>query len=71
MPRHSYKLLFFVRPNLDQKIDSTNRGVPKDLGVIADCMKEWEGKIAEELGLTDTDVAVIKTKFPHQLNLQT
>ena len=56
---------------MDQKIDSTNRGVPKDLGVVADCMKEWEGKIAEELSLTDTDVAVIKTKFPCQLNLQT
>ena len=56
--------------SLDKVIDSDNDGVPKHLGQIADSMAEWEGKIAEELGLTEADVADIKTRCPSRLKLQ-
>ena len=52
-------------------IDSENDGVPKHLGKIADCIYEWEGKIAAELMLTNADVASIKAKYPNNLRLQT
>ena len=51
-------------------LDCENKGVPKHLGQIADSMSEWEGSIAEELGLTSANVACIKTKYPNALNLQ-
>jgi hypothetical protein len=34
-------------------------------------MSEWEGPIAEQLGLTTADVAVIKVKYQSELQLQT
>ena len=34
-------------------------------------MHEWEGPIAEALGLTPADVANIKAKHPMELKLQT
>ena len=46
-------------------------GVPKHLGQIADIMYEWEGPVAEQLGLTQADVAAIKTKYPNELRLRT
>ena len=52
-------------------IDSENNGVSKHLGQIADAMYEWEGRIADELGLSVVDVAKIKMKYPSDLNLQT
>ena len=54
-------------------LDSENggSGVPRHLGQIADKMCEWEGSIAEELGLIPADVAAINTKHPGKLNLQT
>ena len=52
-------------------LDSKHGGVSKHLGQIADAMYEWEGSIAEQLGLTRTDVAAIKTEHPHKLRLQT
>ena len=55
---------------LDKEIDFCNEGVPKHLGQIADSLSEWEGPIAEELGLTTADVANIKTKYPSNLKLQ-
>ena len=51
-------------------IDSGNNGVHKHLGQIADSMAEWEGKIADELELTEVDVAGIKTQYPSKLKLQ-
>ena len=55
---------------LDQVIDFGNKSA-KHLGQIADAMTEWEGKIAEELQLSEADVAAIKTKHPMDLKLQT
>jgi hypothetical protein len=59
------------RQKLDQVLDFENDGVSKHLGQIADTMYEWEGPIAERLGLTRADVAAIKTKHPGKLKLQT
>ena len=56
---------------LDQVVDYSSGGVPKHLGKIADSMSEWEGSIAEQLGLTPAEVAAIKTKHPSELSLQT
>ena len=55
----------------DQVLDSENGGVSKHLGEIADSMYEWEGPVAEQLGLTPADVAAIKTEHPNKLRLQT
>ena len=43
----------------------------KHVGQIADKMYEWEGKIADELELTQFDVKAITTKHPKELELQT
>ena len=51
-------------------LDSLNDGVSKHLGLIADEMTQWEGRIAEELGLTYAEVAVIKAAHPYRLDLQ-
>ena len=55
----------------NEEIDISHGGVSKHLGQIADAMHEWEGPIAEELGLTRADIAAIKTKYPNELKLQT
>ena len=66
-----YKIYFSKdTQHLDKEIDFCNKGVPKHLGRIADSMEEWEGRIAEELGLTKADVANIKMKYPSNLKLQ-
>ena len=49
---------------LDKEIGSNHRGQ------IAELMAEWEGRIADELNLTDTDVAGIKHQYPRELKLQ-
>ena len=51
-------------------IDACNNGVPKHLGLIADSMAEWEGRISNELQLTPADVAEILTQHPNKLKLQ-
>ena len=51
---------------LDQVLEN-----PLHLGKIADSMYEWEGSVAEHLGLTQVDVAAIKMKHPSELKLQT
>ena len=53
---------------LDQMIDSGHGGVLKHLGQIADVMYEWEGAVANSLGLRQTDVAEIKEI--HKIQLQ-
>ncbi len=55
---------------LDQEIDYENGDVPLHLGRIADSMYEWEGKVAECLGLTQVDVKAIKAENPGKLELQ-
>ena len=52
-------------------MDFENKDVPLHLGKIADSMYEWEGPVAEQLGLTQVDVAAIKMKHPGELRLQT
>ena len=56
---------------LDQVLDFENDGVSKHLGQIADSMYEWEGPVAEQLGLTPAEIAAIKLKYPSELGLQT
>ena len=63
--------LCYNRQKLDQILDFKSGGVSTHLGQIADVMYEWEGPIAEQLGLTRADVAAIKTKHPLELKLQT
>ena len=56
---------------LDQVLDFENDGVSKHLGQIAESMYEWEGPVAEQLGLTPADIAAIKKEHPDKLKLQT
>ena len=56
---------------LDKMLDFDHDGVQRDLGEIADAMDEWEGKIAEELRLTNVETQRIKDKHPRRLDLQT
>ena len=65
-----FTLYSFLRQKLDQVLDFGNGGVPKDLGKIAECMCEWQGRIADNLGLTSADVAAITTKHPSDLRQQ-
>ena len=55
---------------LDQVIDGGHDGVSKHLGQIADSMREWEGAVAESLGLYPADVEGIKKENPGKLHLQ-
>ena len=55
---------------LNKKVDSDSGEVYKHLGEIADSMVEWEGKIAEGLGLTDPEVEAIKYQWPSNIVLQ-
>ena len=55
---------------LEDVLDSKSNSVSKHLGEIADSMYEWEGAVAENLGLAPADIASIKTKFPKEINLQ-
>ena len=52
-------------------LDFENGGASKHLGEIADSMYEWEGPVAEQLGLTPAEIAAIKLKYPCELGLQT
>ena len=56
---------------LGMKPLSTAEVQPRHLGRIAESMTKWEGQIADQLKLTEGDVAVIRTKYPRELNLQT
>ena len=62
---------YSCREKLNQVLDFENDEVSKHLGQIADSMHEWEGPIAEHLGLTRADVAAINKKYPGELKLQT
>lgn len=54
-----------------QELDFSTGGVSIHLGLIADSMYEWEGSVAEQLNLTQSDIAAIKKKHPNDLHLQT
>ena len=56
--------------SLDKVIDSDTGGVLKHIGQIANSMAEWEGRIAEELELTEADIADIKMQYPSKLKQQ-
>ena len=58
-------------PHLNEVLDFGHGGVPTHLGMIAKAMYEWEGPVADSLGLTSADVAAIKTMYPGELLLQT
>ena len=47
---------------LSQPLDFETPGVPKHLGLIAEYLGEWDGRIADEMGLTTADVANIDKK---------
>ena len=66
---HVYDIVF-LGEMLNQIIDFNNDGVSKHLGQIADSMTEWEGQIAEQLGLKPADIAGIRARHPTELNLQ-
>ena len=51
-------------------IDADGHGVLKHLGKIGDSMTEWEGRISDELKLTQADIASIHTKHPGNQKLQ-
>ena len=70
LPTGYYRYFSRDVPYLDKEIDFCYKGVPKHLGRIADSMAEWQGPIADELGLTEADVASITTKHPSNLKLQ-
>ena len=55
---------------LNEVLDSENSGVPKDIGKIAEFVYEWEGRVADELGLTKFDVNNIKLLHKDRLDLQ-
>lgn len=59
-----------VMDRLIQVLDFESGGVPKHLGKIADFVYEWEGKVADELELTKTDVNSIKLLHKDRLDLQ-
>ena len=63
------------RWKVDREIDFENRDirgrtVPLHLGRIASDMTDWEGSIADNLGLTATDKADIMDKFNRKPSLQ-
>ena len=55
---------------IDYKHEQRGQLIPKDLGRIADGMKEWKGAVADALGLTDADVANIEGNHQSKLGLQ-
>ena len=64
-----------IRWKLDQEIDFENRNIsgqmiPKHLGGIADSMTEWEGTVADCLGLSLPDRHDIKENNPNKPKLQ-
>ena len=64
-------MLCMLVNRFDQVLDFENNGIEVHLGKIADSMYEWEGPVAEQLGLTPVDVAAIKDEHPGKLTLKT
>ena len=51
-----------VSDKLSQALDFESGDIQKHLGQIADSMGEWEGRVLDELGLSEADVADINLK---------
>ena len=64
-------LLFYAYYDLGGRPIKNAEVQYRHIGQIAELMVEWEGLIADELKLTPSDVANIKTQYPQRLNLQT
>jgi hypothetical protein len=62
--------LKYPKTTLDQVLDYDSGGVSKHLGQIADSMGEWEGPVAEQLGLNPADITAIKTENHLNFKLQ-
>jgi hypothetical protein len=63
------------RWKLDREIDFEHRDdrgqlIPRHLGKIAESMTDWEGAIADHLGLSEADRSDIRDKNPRQPKLQ-
>ena len=63
------------RWKLDREIDFEHRDergqlIPRHLGKMAESMTDWEGAIADHLGLSEVDKGDIRDKNPRQLELQ-
>ena len=64
-----------IRRKLDQEIDFDHRNprgkmIPEDLGRISESMAEWDGAVADCLGLTDTERRDIRDGYPNNPNQQ-
>ena len=60
---------------LDREIDFEHRDergqlIPRHLGKMAESMTDWEGAIADHLGLSEPDRSDIRDKNPRQPELQ-
>ena len=63
------------RWKLDREIDFEHRDergqlIPRHLGKMAESMTDWEGAIADHLGLSDAVRSDIRDKNPRQPELQ-
>ena len=63
------------RWKLDREIDFEHRDergqlIPRHLGKMAESMTDWEGAIADHLGLSEPDRSDIRDKNPRQPELQ-
>ena len=63
------------RWKLDREIDFEHRDargqvIPHHLGRIADSMTDWEGAIADHLGLSETDRSDIREMYSSKPKLQ-
>ena len=63
------------RWKLDREIDFEHRDergqlIPRHLGKIARSMTDWEGAIADHLGLSEPVRREIRCKYPNRLELQ-
>ena len=63
------------RWKLDREIDFEHRDergqlMPRHLGKMAESMTDWEGPIADHLGLSEPDRSDISDKNPRQPELQ-
>ena len=63
------------RWKLDREIDFEHRDersqlIPRHLGKMAESMTDWEGAMADYLGLSEPDRSDIRDKNPRQPELQ-
>ena len=63
------------RWKLDREIDFEQRDergqlIPRHLGKMAESMTDWEGAIADHLGLSEPDRSDIRDKNPREPKLQ-